>query len=979
MVDGYKYLAFISYKREDEKWAQWLQQRLEHYKLPSSVRKLNKSLPERVSPIFKDTTDLAGGVLEKAIQDALSSAKYLIVICSPNAAQSLWVCKEVQAFIDSGREEFIIPFIVDGEPNSLNIATECFPKNLRELSGERELLGININEMGRDAAAIKVVSRMFELQFDALWQRWERERKMRRRLITASLSLGVVIAISIICVMYFQHRKMQINQARAVAYRATQLVDEGNAYLARKLLIEVLPREDDFIKRPYVSNVEHALRYATDYTSTIFGEHGSPVKTLQITPDGQFVVSVCSDNTVRLWDVRTGSCIKTLELDVPQNTQCCISHDCKYIAMHSYFTIDKQNENDVADNILQLYSIETASVVKTFEGHNSWIDEVRFTPDGKRLISTSRDKTIRIWSVEEGECIRTINETWDIVPIKLYTYGDGEFLEYTGPKDRLIAISGNGEYLAAPCHNESNDIKVWSLVDDGVEMTVSALPAQCEINGIALSSDGRYILISYDNYDTCIALLDAQNGVCIKKFTLSDSGYDKVFSISFSPDDRQFITACYQKMVKLWDVESNECIKEFDGHKGVVYDACFSSDGRYILSASEDGTVRLRDVKPKAFERRIDADNLTFDACYSPDGKYVASVSIISDDIVKDAVMSGNWSKLNQIKADLVLWDCKTGEQLGVYSHDSFLLSVQFSRDGSRLVTVSSGFITIWDVWSGECIKEYNLEEYKPQYATFSPDEEAIIYVDQSNLIKIMDIESGDCIKELEGHCDYVGSIIFSPDEKYLISLSNDLTIRFWDIDSGECVRVFDEGVSLGGEVCFMADGKRFLSSSENNCVRLWDIESGEYICEYEGHLARVNDVALSPDEKYMITSSDDKTLRLWSVESGKCIGVLNGHNDRIFSVNFSPDGKYVVSASADDTFRLWEVESRNCVYEYNFKDWVHCATFSPNGQYIILTTHNTGMYYWRYYDLEELIEMNIQQFGDCPLTTEERKEYFLE
>ena len=181
MEENKEYYAFISYKREDEKWAKWLQHRLEHYKLPTSIRKTDPSLPERVSPVFKDTTDLAGGVLEKTLKDALNSSKYLIVICSPRAAQSSWVCKEVQEFIDSGREEYIIPFIIDGEPNSSNSGTECLPKNLKDLSSTRELLGININEMGRNAAVIKVVSHIFNLQFDILWQRYERERRSEER------------------------------------------------------------------------------------------------------------------------------------------------------------------------------------------------------------------------------------------------------------------------------------------------------------------------------------------------------------------------------------------------------------------------------------------------------------------------------------------------------------------------------------------------------------------------------------------------------------------------------------------------------------------------------------------------------------------------------------------------------------------------------------------------------------------------------
>lgn len=193
MPENFEYLAFISYKREDEKWAKWLQHKLEHYKLPTSIRKTNPSLPERARPVFKDTTDLAGGVLEKAIKEALHSSKYLIVICSPRAAQSPWVCKEVQEFIDSGREEYIIPIIIDGEPNSSNIATECFPKNLKELTGSRELLGININEMGRDATVIKIVARMFNLHFDSLWNRHRFYTKRKNTLIIACICCVVLI------------------------------------------------------------------------------------------------------------------------------------------------------------------------------------------------------------------------------------------------------------------------------------------------------------------------------------------------------------------------------------------------------------------------------------------------------------------------------------------------------------------------------------------------------------------------------------------------------------------------------------------------------------------------------------------------------------------------------------------------------------------------------------------------------------------
>ena len=118
MNNNKKYFAFISYKREDEKWAGWLQDVIERYRLPVSLKRKRPELPASCRPLFRDSTDLCGGVLADVIKRGLDNSKYLIVICSPRAASSQWVCKEVQEFIDSGRADNIIPFIIEGCPNS---------------------------------------------------------------------------------------------------------------------------------------------------------------------------------------------------------------------------------------------------------------------------------------------------------------------------------------------------------------------------------------------------------------------------------------------------------------------------------------------------------------------------------------------------------------------------------------------------------------------------------------------------------------------------------------------------------------------------------------------------------------------------------------------------------------------------------------------------------------------------------------------
>ena len=188
MEQNKEYFAFISYKREDEKWAKWLQKKLESYKLPAIVRKESPGLPKYIRPIFRDGTDLSGGVLADKLRQELLRSKYLIVICSPNATKSQWVNKEAKTFIDEGRLEQIIPFIVDGTPHASEPTKECFPKALLDIPSEKELLGINVQEVGRNMAFIRLVATMLGIRFDALWQR-HRRGLIRQRIIYGCIGI----------------------------------------------------------------------------------------------------------------------------------------------------------------------------------------------------------------------------------------------------------------------------------------------------------------------------------------------------------------------------------------------------------------------------------------------------------------------------------------------------------------------------------------------------------------------------------------------------------------------------------------------------------------------------------------------------------------------------------------------------------------------------------------------------------------------
>jgi len=105
MNNDFQYSAFISYKSEDEKWAKWLQRKLEHYRLPTIIAREKPHLTKKLAPVFKYTTDIKPGYLAEVLKQNLKKSKYLIVICSPLAAKSVWVGKEISEFIALGKQK----------------------------------------------------------------------------------------------------------------------------------------------------------------------------------------------------------------------------------------------------------------------------------------------------------------------------------------------------------------------------------------------------------------------------------------------------------------------------------------------------------------------------------------------------------------------------------------------------------------------------------------------------------------------------------------------------------------------------------------------------------------------------------------------------------------------------------------------------------------------------------------------------------
>lgn len=874
MNHGYKYLAFISYKREDEKWAKWLQHKLEHYKLPTSIRKTNPSLPERVRPVFKDTTDLAGGVLEKAIKEALQSSKYLIVICSPRAAQSHWVCKEVQEFIDSGREEFIIPFIVDGEPNSKDLNKECFPESLRALIGEKELLGININENGRDAASIKVVARMFNIQFDKLWQRYQREYKKRRRL-AFSVLIFVILIVTVVALWI-------LRQNHTIQKQNVEIELKSESILKANL---TLVEANDSIKTAYEKLTVSEKKLEKSNKRLAIERDNVMKANWQMMESRALAVSEKAKELINNGDIVKGA---SLLLEIMPNSL--VDPDKPFVCeMEQVFRL-------AYDSLLYGYS-----PLWTMSGHEGVQTSALFSPNSQYVLTTSNDKTARIWDVKSGneltcyqmqhdEAIHyatysSMNDEiltngyqnkirrWRLLGGKLYDDGvvakgkqplyshDGKYVII---KEGKISVIYNAETFDRVFKEDSlcteialaNNGNIRALLRNGKNIIIKTEDGDI-MNTIDISNIHDYIYqIAFSPNDD-VLMLHTKTKLFFWNTTNVNlySTIEDIEGAEFSPDNNYIITRTSDYgQVKFWNYHNGkeiESLRLFYDEHPFIRNATFSRNGKYLMTSTYDGVTRIYKnpliLKPAQKDNLYKTEtpisfnsNSTGIECHPKNGHY-SWFTINKKD--------GTRSLLLQVKNNGI--HCTSQSLTGLVA-----VSYWGVKDYINLVDISNPAL--------ETTIRLNNEAYINRIC-ISPYGTYVAIACNDSFVHIYNIKTGKFTHKLVGHSNGVITCKFSTDEKFLITASHDHTCRVWDVKTGQeqfkylfSSELFDASLSPTND--------KLIVSSWNG-LHIIDIGTGVQIYHYL--IYNCQSVAINPQDNnlYLIIQEDDNLYTLSRLE----------------------------------------------------------------------------------------------------------------
>jgi small GTP-binding protein len=264
----------------------------------------------------------------------------------------------------------------------------------------------------------------------------------------------------------------------------------------------------------------------------------------------------------------------------------------------------------------------------------------------------------------------------------------------------------------------------------------------------------------------------------------------------------------------------------------------------------------------------------------------------------------------------LRVWEIDSGRCIAILKgHTAGAYGVAITPDGKLAVCASwDTTLRVWEIDSGKCIATLEGHTEAATGVAITPDGRLAISASDDTTLRVWEIDSGRCIAILKGHTSHVKGVAITPDGRLVISASWDNTLRIWEIDSGKCIATLEGHAEVAAGVAITPDGRLAVSASWDNTLRIWEIDSGKCIATLEGHTDVVWGVAITPDGRLAISTSDDKTLRVWEIDSGRCIATLEGHNRSVKGVAITPDGRFVVSGSGDNTLRVWKLPERNDV-----------------------------------------------------------------
>jgi WD40 repeat protein len=289
----------------------------------------------------------------------------------------------------------------------------------------------------------------------------------------------------------------------------------------------------------------------TEDTLITLKGHNNSVYRVSFSPNGKHVATASADQTIRIWDARSGKIQLTFYSGSFSLSDLAYSPDGSQLAIASY------------DRTARIWDASNGEQLRTFIGHTDAVYGISFSPDGNRIATSSADRTARIWETNSEALILTL----------------------TGHTEQVnrVVYSPDGTKIVTASYDKT--ARIWDASDGTLLQTLSNSSV---VYGVAFSPDGS--LVATSNSEGIAIIWEVNSGNIVQIL----AGYSSsILNIVFSPDGSHVATVGYDLIPRTWDIKSGKQIQFFRGHTSAVLDIDYSPDGTKIATASEDHTAKI--------------------------------------------------------------------------------------------------------------------------------------------------------------------------------------------------------------------------------------------------------------------------------------------------------------------------------------------------------------------------------------------------
>lgn len=445
------------------------------------------------------------------------------------------------------------------------------------------------------------------------------------------------------------------------------------------------------------------------------------------------------------------------------------------------------------------------------------------SPDG-RFLASAGDAMPRVWRIDSGEVVRELSGHQNIVTAAVFS-SDGDYV-----------LTGGGDSYA----------RLWHWRTGKLVQAFGPHRRIYDDTPLAISRDGK-IVLTLDltaNSLSQIVLWDRHSGKVLRRLQPS---IDTILAAAFSPDARRLVAGTSSGNVSIHRVDGSESRVAIRGHLNKRISAvAFSSDGKYVVSASHDQTARI--------------------------------------------------------------WDSKTGKQLRLLAgHTGAVTDARFSTDGRYVVTSSADATArLWRTADGKELKRIASPDGSLAAAALTPDSRQLVTAGQSRALHVFDVESGKQVRRLGGYVEDVTSAVINDAQARLVTSSRN-ELRIWDLKTGRQIqrRAFDdEGLSQ----IVVSPGGRYAAVQKEASVTLVDLHSGDPGVDLKMRRT-IDQVLFTSDDKEILLVTSAGMVGAWTCDSAKPRDRRTTASPIVGSAVVSPSGSRLLAVRPRE-IDVWDMEA---------------------------------------------------------------------